>query len=129
LQRYVPFWLANLIERFLVLLGPILAIGFPLIKLGPALLSWHEQSELAQIYDEVLDIEYGRHPNAESFNKALARLAEIEASLPHLGLTAHYYTNIYSLRGHLATARRNILERSGANAHKAPHAQIEEDEE
>jgi TRAP-type uncharacterized transport system substrate-binding protein len=129
LQRYLPFWLANLIERLLVLLGPILAIGIPLIKLGPALLSWNEQSELAQIYDEVLDIEYGRHPNAESVNKALARLAEIEASLPHLGLTAHYYTNIYSLRGHLATARRNILERSGAQADHAPHAAVDEHEE
>jgi TRAP transporter TAXI family solute receptor len=116
LQRYVPFWLANLIERFLVLLGPILAIGFPLIKLGPALLSWKEQSELAQIYDEVLDIEYGRHPDERSVDKALARLAEIEATIPHLGLTAHFYTNIYSLRGHLATARRNILQRSGSAA-------------
>jgi TRAP transporter TAXI family solute receptor len=113
LQRYVPFWLANLMERFLVLLGPLIAIGFPLMKLGPALLSWNEQSELAQIYDEVLDIEYGRHPNRASLDRALARLTEIEASIPHLGLTAHYYTNIYSLRGHLATARRNMLERVG----------------
>jgi hypothetical protein len=120
LQRYVPFWLANLIERFLVLLGPILAIGFPLIKLGPTLMAWKEDSELAQIYDEVLDIEYGRHPNPESVSKALGRLAEIENAIPHLGLTAHYYTNIYSLRGHLATARRNILERSGTAAGAAP---------
>jgi TRAP transporter TAXI family solute receptor len=129
LQRYLPFWLANLFERLLVLLGPILAIGIPLVKLGPALLSWNEQSELAQIYDEVLDIEYGRHPNAHSVKLALARLSEIEASIPHLGLTAHYYTNIYSLRGHLGTARRNLLERSGAAAPAAPHAQVEEDEE
>ncbi len=113
LQRYVPFWLANLLERFLVLLGPILAIGFPLVKLGPALLSWKEQSELAQIYDEVLDIEYGRHDDRASVDKALARLSDIEEEIPRLGLTAHFYTNIFSLRGHLATARRNIRGRAG----------------
>jgi TRAP transporter TAXI family solute receptor len=129
LQRYVPFWLANLIERFLVLLGPLIAIAFPIMKLGPALLSWNEQSELAQIYDEVLDIEYGRHPNSDSLDKALARLAEIEASIPHLGLTAHYYTNIYSLRGHLATARRNLMDRSGATAAQpGPHTEHEHEE-
>ncbi len=129
LQRYVPFWLANLIERFLVLLGPILAIGFPLVKLGPSLMAWKEESELAQIYDEVLDIEYGRHPNPESVKKALTRLTEIEAAIPHLGLTAHYYTNIYSLRGHLATARRNILERSGTPVSPAPsHAEFVHEE-
>jgi TRAP transporter TAXI family solute receptor len=121
LQRYVPFWLANLIERFLVLLGPILAIGFPLVKLGPTLIAWNEQSELAQIYDEVLDIEYGRHPDTASVNKALARLTDIENTIPHLGLTAHFYTSIYSLRGHLATARRNILDRSGTAAGLPEH--------
>jgi TRAP transporter TAXI family solute receptor len=113
LQRYVPFWLANLLERFLVLLGPILAIGFPLVKLGPALMNWKESSELAQIYDEVLDIEYGKHEDPASVQKALDRLTDIEASIPHLGLTAHYYTNIFSLRGHLLAARRNIRGRAG----------------
>jgi TRAP transporter TAXI family solute receptor len=120
LQRYVPFWLANVIERFLVLLGPILAIGFPLVKLGPTLMAWKEDSELAQIYDEVLDIEYGRHTTPELVSKALARLSEIEASIPHLGLTAHYYIHIYNLREHLTSARRRVLERGQVPAVSAP---------
>jgi TRAP-type uncharacterized transport system substrate-binding protein len=109
LQRYVPFWLANLLERLFLMLGPILAIGFPLVKLIPAMIGWKEQSELAQIYDEVLAIAYAKFTDEEGRKKTLERLDEIEAELPHLGMTAHFFQGMFSLKAHIDMARRHLI--------------------
>ncbi len=121
LQRYVPFWLANLIERLLLLLGPMLAIGFPLVKLFPSLIDWKERSELAQIYDEILDLEYGKYADQAGRDKALARLNQIEEALPHLGLTAHFYQGLFSLKKNIELARRRIIEKGKGSEAAGAH--------
>ncbi|UCH46512.1 MAG: C4-dicarboxylate ABC transporter substrate-binding protein [Betaproteobacteria bacterium] len=40
LQRYLPFWLAAFTSRLLVLLIPIIGVGYPLFRLLPALFGW-----------------------------------------------------------------------------------------
>jgi hypothetical protein len=104
LRQYVPFWLANLLERLLLLLGPILAIGIPLAKLLPSLKDWKEQSELTHLYDEILAIEYGRYADDAARGQALHRLDEMEHELPALGMTAHYFKEILALKDLIGSA-------------------------
>jgi TRAP transporter TAXI family solute receptor len=108
LRQYVPFWLANLLERLLLLLAPILAIGIPLAKLLPSLKDWKEQSELTHLYDEILSIEYGRYADDAGRAKALHRLDEMEHELPALGMTAHYFKEILSLKDLIGSARERL---------------------
>jgi uncharacterized protein len=108
LQRYLPFWLANLIERLLVSIVPALAIGIPLAKLIPAFFDYREKAAVLLLYDEadLLD----RDHQAGRVNGALMRekLEDIEARLGKLGLGANRHVDVYNLRGHLDVLRARI---------------------
>jgi TRAP transporter TAXI family solute receptor len=108
LRQYVPYWLANLLERLLLLLGPILAIGIPLVKLLPSMKDWKEQSELTHLYDEILAIEYGRYADDAGRAQALQRLDVMERELPALRMTAHYFKEILALKDLIGSARARL---------------------
>jgi hypothetical protein len=45
-QRYLPFWLANLAERLLIILIPLMAVAIPLIKMIPDIYKWRMDGRL-----------------------------------------------------------------------------------
>jgi hypothetical protein len=47
LQRYLPFWLAVLVDRLIVLLVPIFALLIPLLKVAPAIYTWRVRSRFS----------------------------------------------------------------------------------
>jgi TRAP transporter TAXI family solute receptor len=53
LHRYLPFWVANLIERMAVLLLPVVAVLIPLFRILPALIQWRNKSRLFKWYGEL----------------------------------------------------------------------------
>ena len=108
LQQYLPFWLANLIERMLVTIVPILAIGIPLIRLVPAFLNWRERSELTQLYDEVMALEHKHYGSADEKSTSLARLIQIDQILPTLNLGANHHVDVYNLKSHLELVRARL---------------------
>jgi TRAP-type uncharacterized transport system substrate-binding protein len=108
LQQYLPFWLANLIERMLVTLVPVLAIGLPLIRFVPAFLNWRERSELTRLYDEVLALEHRHYRSADEKAVSLARLVEIDTILPTLKLGSVHHVDVYNLKSHLELVRSRL---------------------
>ena len=113
LQQYLPFWLANLVERTLATLLPILAIGLPLMRVIPSFLDWRVRAKLTQLYDEVVSIESRRGESDAAKEKSLARLSEIDRLLPDLNLGADHHVDIYNLKSHLELVKGRLL---GANA-------------
>ncbi len=57
LQRYLPFWLANLVERMWLALGLILALALPLSRVVPPLYTLRIRSRVFRWYAELRDIE------------------------------------------------------------------------
>jgi TRAP transporter TAXI family solute receptor len=57
LQRYLPFWLAVLIDRLFVLLIPIIALLIPLLKVAPAVYNWRVRSKVFRSYGELKFLE------------------------------------------------------------------------
>ena len=57
LQRYLPFWLAVLIDRLLISLLPVLAILLPLIRIAPPLYAWRKRSKIYRWYGELKFLE------------------------------------------------------------------------
>ena len=49
LQRFLPFWAANLVDRLIVLLVPLLALVLPLARVLPALYQWRIQIGRAHV--------------------------------------------------------------------------------
>ena len=104
LQRYLPFWLANLIERMGVILLPIVALLIPLSRVLPPLYSWRVRKRVYRWYGQLRDVENAIDQDLEqagepdqdprdarpaarrnlSRARHLARLTDIETRVNHL---------------------------------------------
>ncbi len=58
LQRHLPFWLAVLIGRLLVLLIPVVGVLYPLLRGVPALYGWRIQRRIFRLYGELRFLEH-----------------------------------------------------------------------
>ncbi len=113
LQRYLPFWLANLIERLLVVIVPIVALTIPLMRIVPALYSWRVRSKVFRWYGEVREIEQhaidGR-PDDAARHGEVERLDEIEASVNRLKIPLAFYHEVHLLRAHIEMVRHRLAD-------------------
>jgi TRAP transporter TAXI family solute receptor len=119
LQRYLPFWLANLIERLLVVVVPIVALAIPLMRIVPALYSWRVRSKVFRWYGEIREIELRavdeRHTDDARARDA-RRLDEIERSVNGLKIPLAFYHEVHLLRAHLDLVRRHVQPERPATA-------------
>lgn len=115
LQRYLPYWLANLVDRVWVLLVPALAIGVPLIKLFPTLYGLRVNMRVSQWYRQLADLEreVGENPSRERITELVSELDGIERRIHSSGISDMFAQDLYSLRATIDLVR----ERLGA-----PHA-------
>lgn len=131
LRRYLPFWLANLIERMLVLLVPLFAVLVPAFKVLPAMIEWRVKSRVFRWYGEIkfLDEEIARNPDRESLRHMLARLDEIEQGVSGTSVPMSYADYAYNLRTHIEVVRTRIQRLAGSaqampDADAAPAAEV-----
>lgn len=110
LRRYLPFWLANLIERMLVLLVPLFAVLVPAFKILPALIEWRVKSRVFRWYGEIkfLEEELAREPDRAGLQQMLARLDDIEQGVYGTSVPMSYADYAYNLRTHLEVVRTRI---------------------
>lgn len=104
LQRYLPFWLANLIDRMWVVLVSIIAILIPLSRVVPPLYQFRIRSRIFRWYGQlqVIENDIGRRPTSE-----LAReLDAIEQRVANVSVPLSYADGLYALRGHIGMVRR-----------------------
>ena len=106
LQRYLPFWLANLIDRMWPVLLSIVAILIPLSRLLPPLYEFRIRSRIFRWYGQLREIEtaVGQRPAAD-LNRALD---DIEAHLEQVSVPLSYADELYSLRGHINMVRDRV---------------------
>lgn len=109
LQRYLPFWVANLIERLLVIVVPIVAVTIPLVRIVPALYSWRVRKKVFRWYGEVKEIEAGATGGGDAARAgAVRRLDAIEAAVNRLRIPLAFYHEVHLLRAHIEMVRRHL---------------------
>jgi TRAP-type uncharacterized transport system substrate-binding protein len=99
LQRYLPFWLANLLERMWPVLVTIVAILIPLSRTLPPLYQFRIRSRIFRWYAQLREVEeaVGKRPAAE----LLDDLKAIESRVEHVTVPLSYADELYSLRSHI----------------------------
>lgn len=107
LQRYMPFWVANLIERLLVLLVPLIAVLIPMMRIMPALYDWRIKRRIFRWYRELKEFEVSIK-DARDPTQLLARLDEIEKGVAQTKVPLTYWDYVYTLRGHIDLVRAHI---------------------
>jgi hypothetical protein len=106
LQRYMPFWVANLIERLLVLLVPLIAVLIPMMRIMPALYDWRIKRRIFRWYRELKEFEVSE---AGDPARLLARLDEIEKGVVQTKVPLTYWDYVYTLRGHIDLVRARLI--------------------
>jgi hypothetical protein len=111
LQRYLPFWIANLVERTAVLLVPLFTIAFPLLRGGPALYRWNVRRRLQTWYARLqrLDASMQRTPLSPATLQASRKeLDEIEAGVGAIQVPKAFAEHLYNLREHIEFVRAKL---------------------
>ncbi len=113
LQRYLPYWGANLVDRLWVMLLPIVAIVFPLFRLVPPLYRWRIRSRIYRRYARLkeIELELEEKQAAPALQAMLERLDHIESAVNRLSTPLAYSENLYVFRQHIDLVRQRILAR------------------
>ena len=112
LQRYLPFWLAVLVGRLLVILIPVIAVIFPLVRLLPAAYGWAVRRRVFTLYGELKFIEAemeARTSDADATD-LLERLQRLENRANHLRVPTAFTHFLYTLRVHINLVRSRLLQ-------------------
>jgi hypothetical protein len=110
LYRTLPFWLASIGDRTLVLLLPVAVLLFPTMRLIPAIYGWRIRSRIYRYYGSLIAIERDAlaHSTDEERKALFAKLDQIEASLNRLRMPLAYADAFYVLREHVGFVRSRL---------------------
>lgn len=108
LQRYLPFWLANLIERMWLAMGLIIALALPLSRIVPPLYTFRIRSRVFRWYAELRDIEARHEARESAVAELLEQLDAMEAKVEKVVVPLSYTDELYALRNNIALVRQKL---------------------
>ncbi|MFK7858483.1 MAG: TAXI family TRAP transporter solute-binding subunit [Granulosicoccus sp.] len=113
LQRYLPFWVANLVDRLKLLALPLLALLLPLSRMLPPAYRWSVRKKIYRWYDEVQDLDQSSNDNggADNLKRCLGELLRIENDVREIEVPLAYAHELYALRQHIELLMRQIDQR------------------
>ena len=108
LQRYLPFWLANLIDRMWVVIVSIIAVLIPLSRVVPPLYELRVRSRVFRWYAQLRAIEVSIAAPGANREDLLRQLDALDARVEHIAVPLSYTDELYALRGHIAMVRARL---------------------
>ena len=110
LQRYLPFWLAVLVERLFVMILPLVMVLLPLLKFAPAIYSWRVRSKIVRCYGDLkfLENDVRQHYNPPQHQEYVAHLERIENTASTLNSPLAFSDLLYTLREHINLVREEL---------------------
>ena len=110
LQRYLPFWVAVLVERLIVLVVPVVVLLLPLLKIAPSIYTWRVRSKIFRCYGDLKFLENDLRQNYDParHNEYLARLDRIEDDAYSRNIPLAFSDLLYTLREHVNLVRKKL---------------------
>jgi len=110
LQKYLPFWLATLLDRLKILLLPLIGLMLPLFKMMPPLYRWRIRRRIYSWYAELrsVDPELMKIPT-EDVAKYLEKLEDMEEEVTRVEVPLSYTDEVYNLRMHIDMVRNELI--------------------
>jgi TRAP-type uncharacterized transport system substrate-binding protein len=112
LQRYLPFWLANFIDRMWIVLLPLLAAAIPLSRIVPPLVTLRVRSRVFRWYSHLRAVEAALERPGADLPLLRAELERIDTQTEHIRMPLAYTNELYDLRSHIQLVRKRLLARS-----------------
>jgi len=112
LQRYLPFWLANLVDRMWVALFSIIAILIPLARIVPPVYQYRIRSRIYRWYRSLRQIEDELAHKGADRAKLLMDLEKLDAKALGIAVPLAYADELYTLRSHIGLVRERLRQPS-----------------
>lgn len=111
LYRYLPFWMASMVNRILVVFLPMVLILIPGLKSIPAIFRWRMKLRIYRWYRLLLVVEQDMIANLTPEKRAelLGRLDRIEEEVNKMKVPASFADQFYVLRGHISFVRERLI--------------------
>jgi hypothetical protein len=109
LQRYLSFWMANLIDRMWVALGIIIAILLPLSRVLPPLYQFRVRSRIFKWYAQLRDIETRDNASGEANKELIAELNALDTRVEKIKIPLSYADELYALRSNIHLVRKKLM--------------------
>ena len=110
LYRYLPFWMASLVSRTLVMVVPIIVVLIPGLRFIPMVFRWRIRLRIFRWYRALLALEEDLvvELSPEVREALLTRLDRIDESVNRMKVPASFADQFYELRGHIAFVRSRL---------------------
>ncbi len=111
LQRYLPFWVANLVDRMWVVLASIVVVLIPLSRVLPPLYELRIRSRVFRWYGRLRQIEEGLGSGADGPHDAqplMNELDELDSRVRSLTVPLSHADELYALRSHIDLVRKKL---------------------
>ena len=108
LQRYLPFWLANMIDRMWVALASILVVVIPLVRLIPPVYRFRIRSRVFRWYRRLREIEAQCVDGSTPHEKLAAELNALEGRVEKIAVPLSYAQELYTLKGNIELVRARL---------------------
>jgi hypothetical protein len=112
LYSRLPFWLASLTDRLLVILVPLAVVIVPLTRIVPPIYRWRVRSRIYRWYGKLISLERDMlmHPEPGERARILGRLDEIENAVNDIRTPLSFADQLYVLRQHIGWVRQRLME-------------------
>ena len=115
--RYLPFWMAGLAERLMILLIPLFTVVFPLAHFVPSLYAFVIQRRVFGLYGElkVLETELESMGPGESIHRIAEELERLARRAHRLRVPLGFAQRLFILKSHIALAQQEVERRRTAS--------------
>jgi len=110
LYRYMPFWLASLLNRILVVFVPMILVLIPGMRSIPAIFRWQMRLRIFRWYRALMILEKNMaEPIVSGRGEELMRqLEQIERAVNKMKVPVSFAEQFYVLRGHIDFVRSKL---------------------
>ncbi|HXW74927.1 MAG TPA: TAXI family TRAP transporter solute-binding subunit [Steroidobacteraceae bacterium] len=125
LQRTLPFWLAELVQRLLILIVPIAGIIYPLWSLVPRIYHWFMRRHLDPMFRELRLLEHEMRVSPPGAHTELVhRLDQLERRARELPMPGFLVESTYNLWASIQDLRERVQPDGSEPARESPPGRV-----
>jgi hypothetical protein len=109
LQRYLPFWFANLIERMWVALSVIIVVLLPLSRILPPLYTFRVRSRIFKWYALLRSIEDRDSPDPQVRTGLIDEINALDGMVEKIKIPLSHADELYALRSNIHLVRKKLM--------------------
>lgn len=112
LQQYLPFRIASLADRYIILVIPLLVVLFPLFKIAGPVYRWRIRARIYRWYRYLRDIDkqFNQDTSAQHIDAEILRLEALQSELAKVEVPLSYTHELYELHLHVRFVIRRLQE-------------------